>query len=315
MSGVLALIDRIAPLSCNVLLAGETGSGKELLARLLHARSGRAGTGRFVAVNAAAVEPGLLLSELLGHERGAFTDAVSRRVGRIESAHRGTLFLDEAADLTLHGQAALLRVIQEREFERVGGSDVIRSEFRLITATNRDLAELVRLKRFREDLFYRINVVKVDVPPLRERREDIPELVRFFVSKQSHLVEDRQPEISKDAYRPLIAHSWPGNVRELENVVVQTFAAWKGKTIQAEDWRGLTQEPKERGQRLPLREDVARFERSRIIAALGAAGGSRTQAARLLGIPLQTLQNKCRKYGLGTKIPNAVSGSQENGIF
>jgi transcriptional regulator with GAF, ATPase, and Fis domain len=215
---VLARVARVAPTDSTVLIAGETGTGKELVARAVHKRSRRSGRA-FVSVNCAALAPSLISSELFGHEKGSFTGAVQRRPGRFEMAHGGTIFLDEVGELLPETQAALLRVLQEREFERVGGEHPIRVDVRVIAATNRDLEAAVADGKFREDLFYRLDVFPIEVPPLRERKDDIPMLVEYFVQRYANRAGKNIRSIGKKALGLLQSYDWPGNIRELQNVI------------------------------------------------------------------------------------------------
>jgi formate hydrogenlyase transcriptional activator len=218
MRQVLKQIEKVAPQDSTVLILGETGTGKELIAPALHRRSKRA-TRAFVRVNCAAIPQSLIASELFGHEKGAFTGALQRRVGRFEAADAGTLFLDEIGDLPMETQIALLRVLQEREFERVGSNHPISVDVRLVVATNRDLSAAVAAGTFRQDLFYRLNVFPIGVPPLRERAEDIPLLVEYFVARYATAAGKKIRHIDKDTVELLKAYDWPGNIRELQNVV------------------------------------------------------------------------------------------------
>src|SRR6184192_4510220 len=222
LQNVLALAAKVAPTDSTVLIAGETGTGKELIARAIHKRSKRCGRS-FVGVNCAAIPSSLIMSELVGHEKGAFTGAVQRRLGRFELAEGGTLFLDEVGDLPLETQIALLRVLQEREFERVGGTEMLRCDVRVIAATNRDLHSAIAAGSFRSDLFYRLNVFPIELPPLRERKEDIPILVNYFVNRYAQRAGKKIDTIRKKSIEALQEYSWPGNVRELQNVIERSL--------------------------------------------------------------------------------------------
>src|SRR5213594_409979 len=222
LQNVLALAAKVAPTDSTVLIAGETGTGKELIARAIHKRSKR-GERSFVGVNCAAIPSSLIMSELFGHEKGAFTGAVQRRLGRFELAEGGTLFLDEVSDLPLETQIALLRVLQEREFERVGGTEMLRCDVRMIAATNRDLHSAIAAGSFRSDLFYRLNVFPIELPPLRERKEDIPILVNYFVNRYAQRAGKKIDTIRKSSIDALREYSWPGNVRELQNVIERSL--------------------------------------------------------------------------------------------
>ncbi len=233
LHSVLDTIRQVAPSDTTVLLIGETGTGKELIARALHRLSPRDGR-PLVAVNCGAIAPGLIESELFGHERGAFTGALQRRIGRFESADQSTLFLDEVSELPLDGQVKLLRAVQEQEIERVGGSRPIRVDVRLIAATNRDLEREVEAGRLRPDLFYRLNVLPIHIPPLRERRGDIPQLARHFVAHFQKKLGKPFTGIDPDSMRRLQAHTWPGNVRELRNVIERACVLARGPVITIE---------------------------------------------------------------------------------
>ncbi len=278
-----------------ILILGESGTGKEVIARAIHAESQRP-EGPFVAVSCAALTETLLESELFGHEKGAFTGAVARRKGKLESADGGTLFLDEVGDISPKLQLDLLRVLEERRFHRVGGSELIEVDVRVVAATNRDLEKAVASGSFREDLYYRLNVIRVTLPPLRERKEDIPLLVEHFLERLEAELK-RQIRIAPEAMAVLLAHSWPGNVRELRNVLERGAVVAQGGVVRPADL-GLEPEPaRERGgatAQLTLEE----MERRHIAEVLGHAGGNVSQAARLLGIDRVTLYNKMRKYRL-----------------
>jgi len=278
-----------------ILVLGESGTGKELLARAIHAESPRH-EAPFVAVSCAALTESLLESELFGHEKGSFTGAVARRKGRFESAHGGTLFLDEIGDITPKLQLDLLRVLEERKFFRVGGSDAVDVDVRIIAATNRDLGKAAADGQFREDLYYRLNVIPILLPPLRDRREDIPLLVDHFLEHLSVETDRKIEGVSADAIALLMRHDWPGNVRELRNVLERGMVIAKSSLIQPEDLglvaSGVRTEPFDTG--LTLDE----VERRHITAVLQHAGGNVTQAARTLAIDRVTLYNKIKKYGL-----------------
>jgi DNA-binding NtrC family response regulator len=305
LRAVVDVIEKVAALPTTVLLLGESGTGKELFARMLHVCSPRSER-PFVAVNLAAIERNLLNSELFGHERGAFTGADRQHIGRFELADGGTLFLDEIGDLPLEVQGRLLRVLQEREIERLGGSASIPVDLRLVAATNRDLEALVRRGDFREDLYYRIHVVPVRVPPLRERREDIPDLLQFFARKYAALFRQPVPTLTDEALATLIAHDWPGNVRELENLVQQMLATQRGKDVIDEtDVPALAAINRLEQRRTPgedlLRVALRAFERQVVLRALERAEGSVAEAARYLGIPASTLKYKIKKHELGSR--------------
>lgn len=283
---VLAQVAKVAQTDCTILILGETGTGKELLARGIHKRSRRSG-GAFIPVNCAAFPPSLIASELFGHEKGAFTGALQRRLGRFEVADGGTIFLDEIGELPVEAQVALLRVLQEREIERVGSSQPIPVDVRILAATNRDIEAAVERGAFREDLYYRLNVVPVRLPPLRERPEDIPILVEHLVARFARQAGKSIHNIEKPTLRLLQAYDWPGNVRELQNVIEHAVALVDGETL-AIDPSWLT---KRRGQL------VNGGEKALIEAALAASGGKVSGpqgAAKTLGIPRQTLEWKIR---------------------
>src|SRR6202040_2686018 len=230
LKAVLSSIVKVAPTDSTVLITGETGTGKELIARAIHKASQRAGQA-FISVNCAAIPPSLIASELFGHERGAFTGALQQRQGRFELAHSGTIFLDEIGELPAETQISLLRVLQERQFERVGGNRVVHTDVRVITATNRDLPAAIAAGTFRADLFYRLNVFPIDVPPLRNRREDIPMLVEYFVKRYAEKARKRITKIDKHTLKLCQSYPWPGNIRELQNIVERSVILCSGDTL------------------------------------------------------------------------------------
>jgi two-component system, NtrC family, response regulator AtoC len=295
---IVDLVQKIAKLSATVLVLGESGTGKELLARLIHREAGDP-EAPFIAVNLAAIPRELAESILFGHERGAFTGAHRQQLGKFELASNGTLFLDEVGDLRLDLQAKLLRAIQEGEIERVGGTKPIKTEFRLITATNVDLEKAVREGRFREDLFYRINVIPIKLPPLRERSEDIPELAEFFLKRYTTRFRKRINGITESTMSLLKRYWWPGNIRELENLIERLVAVTDKEYISEEDlpleFHFAQLEP--RGGRTDnLFEDATNtFERNFILRALEKCGWNVTGTAEYLGIPLSTLKYKMDK--------------------
>jgi DNA-binding NtrC family response regulator len=297
MRHVLGLVRSVAPKNVNVLIAGETGTGKELIASAIHYHSPRSNS-PFIRVNCAAFSEGVLESELFGHEKGAFTGAMAQRIGRFELAHGGTLFLDEIGDLTPGTQAKLLRVLQEREFERVGGNETIRADVRVIAATNRNLRHLVEERSFREDLYYRLNVVHLELPPLRERKEDIPLLVSFFINRLNEEKGYDIKGITRDVMHVLLNYRWPGNVRELVNALESAMALSKTQMIEAKYLPAflLLASPEESDYlRLPKDITLKEAEAEVIRAALLKTQGNRTRAARLLGIGLRTLQRKLKE--------------------
>jgi two-component system, NtrC family, nitrogen regulation response regulator GlnG len=320
MQEVYKVIGRVAPTDATVLIQGETGTGKELVAKTIHYHSARSGP--FVALNCSAIPNELLESELFGYERGAFTGALERRSGKFEIAAGGTLFLDEIADMPLALQAKLLRVLQEREFTRVGGRDAIRADVRIIAASNQDIETAARTGRFREDLFFRLNVVRIPVPPLRERRGDIPELIEFFVDKVNRDLGTAIVGVSEDARDLLMRHSWPGNVRELENALLRAAVLAGGRTLVPEDFALAGQPRQVTAEALPLEEAVRRrlaellqadataapsdlhallisaVERPLIEVVLERAGGNQVKAAEMLGINRNTLRKKITELGI-----------------
>jgi two-component system response regulator FlrC len=293
MRDLLEAADDVAATPTTVLLLGESGTGKELVARHLHAASGRAGP--WVAVNCAALPADLLESELFGHERGAFTGATERRTGRFELAHRGTLLLDEISELPLGLQAKLLRVLQEREIDRVGGQRPVPVDVRVVATSNRDLAEMVRQGQFRSDLYFRLNVFPLVVPPLRERPEDLGPLAAALAGEAARALGRSAPPLGAAALEALRRHPFPGNVRELRNALERAVVRCRGAAIEPahlglEPARRLA--PAAAPAELPL--DLASLERMAIAEALRRVGSNRTHAARLLGIGLRTLRNKLR---------------------
>ena len=296
---MMMLIEQVAPSSATVLIWGESGAGKELAARAIHERSARRG-GPFVAVNCAALPETLLESELFGYEKGAFTGAAGRKEGRFELADGGTLFLDEVADLSPVTQPKILRVLQEGEFERVGGTKTLRVDVRIVTATNQDLAQLVREKRFREDLYYRLNVITITVPPLRERREDIPFLAHHFLRVYAAKNNRKLDGFSEEALARLDAYSWPGNVRELENAVERAVVLARGSVIEVSDLPGsvVGTAPRVEGVvTIPMGMPLAEVEQRLLEETLRYTKGNKTLAAKLLGIDPKTVFRKLKQSG------------------
>lgn len=294
----LAKVERVAPTEATVLILGQTGTGKELIARAIHSRSGRRDK-PFIKVNCATLPSGLVESELFGHEKGAFTGANSRRIGRFELAHGGTLFLDEIGELSVDLQAKLLRVLQEREFERVGGSTPIKSDVRIIAATNRDLLKGVQAKAFREDLYYRLNVFPIEMPPLKDRVQDIPLLVRFLVEKFAARVGRRIDQVSAQTMDRLKAYAWPGNVRELENVIERAIILASTETLEIEpEMLPNTVSDSDVANRSATLEQL---DREHIVAVLNQTrwviDGDRG-AARILGLHPNTLRSRMKKLGI-----------------
>jgi Nif-specific regulatory protein len=295
-----AVYEQIAQVACSnttVLISGESGTGKELVAHALHINSPRA-DGAFVKVNCAALPEDLIESELFGHERGAFTNAHQRRQGRFELATGGTLFLDEIGELSLSAQAKLLRVLQTREFERVGGTETLSADVRLIAATNRELEKELAAGRFRADLYYRLNIFPITLPSLRERKEDIPLLIEHFLAR---LKEERGSarQLSPLAQEALLAYDWPGNVRELQNAVERAYVMAEGEVLHHYHLPQPLQATAENGAAsLGLFEAVEAFERDLIRHALRTTRGNRNQAAKLLRLSERALAYKVRKHGI-----------------
>lgn len=297
MREIFSLIQKVASSSSPVLITGETGTGKELVARALHAEGERR-TGPFVAVNCSAISPTLIESELFGHAKGAFTGADRERPGLFAAAHRGTLFLDEIGELPLELQPKLLRVLQEGEILRVGESQPRRIDVRVIAATARNVREEVAKGRFREDLFYRLAVVEIQIPPLRERHEDIPELATHFLARIAGREGRKAPVLSAACLETLAGYSWPGNVRELENYIEKAMIFNRGDVIENTDLPGEVRRQERGGGDLSLKNAVARMEREYIHKALVATSGNQTQAAKLLEISLRGMLYKMKEYGL-----------------
>jgi DNA-binding NtrC family response regulator len=300
MEAVVGRIDRIAPMRSTILIVGESGSGKELVARAVHYKGPRKNH-PFVALNCAAIPESLIESELFGHEKGSFTGAFSRAPGKFEIAHHGTLFLDEIAEMKRETQAKLLRVLEEREFMRVGGSQTIRVDVRVIAATNADLERLVAEGRFRRDLYFRLKVLTISVPPLRERREDIPDLSAGFLEEICRANNLPPRRVSDDVLASFGRHPWPGNVRELKNVLESIVVGTVSEPIGLEDLplafrdgRGRRVAPPELRAGMTMRD----MERELIRRTLEQTGGNRTHTARILDIGVRTLQRKIRAFGL-----------------
>jgi len=292
LHAVLSRVSKVAPTNSTVLIAGETGTGKELIARAIHERSQRAARA-FVSLNCAAIPQSLITSELFGHEKGAFTGALQRRLGRFELAEGGTIFLDEVGDLPLETQIALLRVLQEREFERVGGTEVLRADVRVIAATNRDLQAAIADGAFRSDLYYRLNVFPIELPPLRERKEDVPLLVDYFVDRYAKRAGKKIKHIQEKTLEMLQEYSWPGNVRELQNVIERSLIIAETNVFSV-DKSWLANQPQPSGS-LPTDQKVN--ERKRIEAALAQSNGKiagASGAAAKLGMPPSTLESRIR---------------------
>ncbi len=297
MLEVISLVRRVAASEATALIRGESGTGKELIAKAIHYAGPRAAKS-LIRVNCAALPEALLESELFGHEKGAFTGAVATRKGRFELADGGTLFLDEIGDLPLHLQAKLLRVLQEREFERVGSNQTLKVNVRMLSATHRDLEALIKSGRFREDLYYRLNVVTIVLPPLRERRQDIPALMdhflKHFAAKNGKTIRG----FTHDARQVLLRYDYPGNVRELENLIERAVVLTRNDVIGPGDLPLTLEEAEEKSDKENLTAAVEGLERKMIKEALTRAGGIQTRAADLLGITERALRYKLKKYGL-----------------
>jgi DNA-binding NtrC family response regulator len=300
MQEVLATVDRVAPTNSTVLLGGESGVGKDLIARAIHEKSRRA-AGPFIKINSTAIPENLLESELFGYEKGAFTGATASKPGKFELADKGTLFLDEIGDVPPATQVKLLRVLQEREFERLGGTRTVKVDVRLIAATNRDLREALEQGTFREDLYYRLNVVPIDIAPLRQRKEDIPDLVNLFISSFAGDSGKPVESITPEAMQILVNYHWPGNVRELQNIIERACALAKGTVLKVEDIH-LDVRPARvangTGNFLPEGMTLEQWEDEMIQESLRRANGNKSQAARLLGLSRNALRYRLSKIGI-----------------
>jgi two-component system NtrC family response regulator len=301
LQAVYEVVKRAAPTRATVLILGESGTGKELIAQALHEESPRRDRA-FIKVNCAALSETLLESELFGHEKGSFTGAIGRKEGRFELADGGTLFLDEIGDISPALQIKLLRVLQQKEFERVGGVSTIKVDVRLVAATNRDLASEVKNGKFREDLYYRLNVVAVTLPPLRQRKGDIPALVSHFVEKYGKAYTKEIRGLAPGTLNALLAHDWPGNVRELENVVERAVVLAKGLEMTADDLPPTLRGPRPRertpGALIPG-ATLYEIEREAILRTLEMVGGSTSRAAEILGISVRKIQYRLKEYATG----------------
>jgi nitrogen regulation protein NR(I) len=324
MQQVFKLIGQVSQSEATVLVTGESGTGKELVARAIYHHSRRADK-PFMAINCAAIPENLLESELFGHEKGAFTGAGERRIGKFEQCDGGTIFLDEIGDMPLATQTKILRVLQSGEFQRVGGNQTLHADVRLIAATNKDPEQLVAAKKFREDLYYRLNVVRIHLPPLRERREDIPLLVDYFLQKlaRSGTVSSRSIKISTEVLKALEKSTWPGNVRELENAIERAAVVARGDSILPRDLPTEVREPRSVGvppedvhgaidavvrplyamaKKDPKLKIMAAVERELIARALVETHGNQVQAAKLLGITRATLRKRIEKFGIAKRL-------------
>lgn len=314
MDRIFDLIDTVASSRATVLVTGESGTGKELAARALHYNSPR-GNGPFIRINCAALPRELMESELFGHEKGAFTGAIKQTRGRFEMADGGTLLLDEISEIDASLQAKLLRVLQEREFERVGSTQTIKVDVRIIATTNRDLEKEVLEGNFREDLYYRLNVIEVELPPLRERKEDIATLISHFIERYNKENGKKIQGITDAAFDILMRYDWPGNIRELENYIERAVVVAQGDMLDADDLpRKLTAGPETRadnGIRVGL--TVHEMEQRLIMKTLESCGGNRTEAAGILGISTRTLRNKLHEYGAMDAFKE-VNGTNGDGV-
>jgi two-component system response regulator PilR (NtrC family) len=312
------LLEKVAPTKTNILITGESGTGKELVAKAIHYNSPRKDK-PFVTLNCGAIPESLIESELFGHMKGAFTDAVSTKKGLFEVADEGTIFLDEISELPLMMQVKLLRVIQDKEFKRVGGTEDIRVDVRIISATNKDLEEAVREKRFREDLFYRLNVIQIKLPPLRERKEDIPLLADHFLKKYSEELGKSITRISPEALQFLMNYDFPGNVRELQNIIERAVALETGSQLSLENLSSYleNQLPAKKGafdidfpeEGIDLEKVVADLEKMLLLKALDRAKGVKKKAAELLRINFRSMRYRLDKYGLNS---NGLESEEES---
>jgi DNA-binding NtrC family response regulator len=299
MKTIFNLIDRVAGEDSSVLIEGESGTGKELVARAIHKKSNRSGQ-PFIRVNCGALNDNLLESELFGHEKGAFTGAIRQKKGRFELSDKGTLFLDEIGDISATMQVKLLRALQEKEFERVGGEKTLKVDVRIITATNQSLKDLIRKGSFREDLFYRLSVIPIRLPALRERKDDIPKLIEYFINKLNQQKQQIK-SVSSEAVELLKDYPWPGNIRELENLIERLHIICPENSIPgslAAQFLGKSDLMQNNHDHLPLEDALYHFEKQMIIQAMEKAKGVKNQAAKLLGIGTSSLYYKLEKFGL-----------------
>jgi len=301
MQEILGIVERVAPTNSTVLLGGESGVGKDLIARAIHQNSRRS-SGPFIKINSTAIPENLFESELFGYEKGAFTGAVGSKPGKFELADKGTMFLDEIGDVPPAIQVKLLRVLQEREFERLGGTKTFKVDVRLVAATNRDLRAALEQGTFREDLYYRLNVVPINIPPLRDRKEDIPDLVELFVHRFAKEAGKQVSGVSPAAMKMLLGYHWPGNVRQLENIIERAIALSGAGTLDVADIHldltGTTHGVNTAGDFLPEGMTLEQWEDHIIAEALRRAGGNKSQAARLLGLSRNALRYRLSKMGV-----------------
>jgi DNA-binding NtrC family response regulator len=327
MQRVRAMIDKVAETDATVLVRGESGTGKELVAREVHERNSARSKGPFVAVNCAALPSELIESELFGHEKGAFTGAAGQRKGKFEQANGGTLFLDEIGDMSSNVQAKLLRALEERRIERLGGNESIPVDVRIVSATHRPLEQEIAAGNFRADLFYRLRVVTIDIPPLRERREDIPQLAETFTHAAAERYNLPLRQVGQSALRKLVDYDWPGNVRELKNTIDRAAIMAEGEELRSEDLpdeimpgvqraKDKDEQASGDGLRVPFtadfREDRREFERRYISRCLEHTQGNVTKAAEILGMHRQSLQHKLRQLGLGRRYVSVGADAQES---
>jgi DNA-binding NtrC family response regulator len=327
MQRVRAMIEKVAETDATVLVRGESGTGKELVAREVHERNSVRSKGPFVAVNCAALPSELIESELFGHEKGAFTGAAARRQGKFEQANGGTLFLDEIGDMSSNVQAKLLRALEERRIERLGGNESIPVDVRIVSATHRPLEQEIAAGNFRADLFYRLRVVTIDIPPLRERREDIPQLAETFTQGAAERYNLPLRQVGQSALRRLVDYDWPGNVRELKNTIERAAIMAEGEELRSQDLpdeitpgvqRAKSREEQAAGDGLNVpftadfREDRREFERRYISRCLEHTHGNVTKAAEILGMHRQSLQHKLRQLGLGRRYVSVASDTPED---
>jgi len=297
MERVIELIKVVAKSNATVLITGESGTGKELVARAIHSQSHRRSK-PFIAVSCAALPESLLESELFGHEKGSFTGAYAQKKGKFEFANGGTLFLDEVGEMSANIQVHLLRVLEGKEFSRVGGNELIKVDVRVVSATNKDLRKAIASREFREDLYYRLNVVTIELPPLRERKEDIPLLAQYFLNKFALENKKKITDFSSEATEFMLSYDWPGNVRELENAIERAVILAKDSLITIAD---LPHENMSLAHSAPIGKNIKEVEKNHILNVLRETEGNYSEAARILGITRMTLYSKVREYGFSVK--------------